>query len=101
MGLKPKSDKSKELYEILLSRGYSEDFSNLITLNLNTDFTATRMIGYLYHYDFLPEAEIVDEMLAILSDRNAIMKKKQMESNNAAWNNYLNEKKLEESDDNE
>ena len=37
------------------------------------------MIGYLSHYSDLPELEIVDEMLAILSDRNAIMKKKDAE----------------------
>ena len=54
--------------------------------NLNTDFTAGRMIGYLSHYTSLPEAEIVDEMLSILSDRNRIMQKKEMEATNARWN---------------
>ena len=44
------------------------------------------MIGYLSHYTNLPEEEIVDEMLAILSDRNRIMQKKGMEQNNAKWN---------------
>ena len=33
--------------------------------------------------------EIVDEMLAILSDRNMIMQKKEMESTNQAWNEFL------------
>ena len=33
------------------------------------------MIGYLSHYKKLPMEEIVDEMLAILSDRNRIMQK--------------------------
>ena len=37
------------------------------------------MIGYLSHYSSLPDVEVVDEMLAILSDRNAIMKKKEAE----------------------
>ena len=37
------------------------------------------MIAYLSHYSYLPEVEVVDEMLAILSDRNAIMQKKEME----------------------
>lgn len=37
------------------------------------------MIGYLSHYSHLPEVEVVDEMLAILSDRNAIMRKKEAE----------------------
>ncbi len=78
-----------ELYRILLRRGYPEEFADQITRNLNTDFTAGRMIGYLSHYQKLPMEEIADEMLAILSDRNQIMQKKQMESSNAAYNAYL------------
>ena len=84
--MKPRSPMSMELYDILLDKGYPEEFSDLITRNLNTDFTATRMIGYLSHYSDLPEAEIVDEMLSILSDRNQIMKKKNMEGTNALLN---------------
>ena len=84
--MKPKSPMSLELYEVLMDKGYSEEFSDLITKNLNTDFTAGRMLGYLSHDVNLPEAEIVDEMLAILSDRERIMKKKKMEETNAKWN---------------
>ena len=84
--MKPRSPISMELYEMMIDRGYPEEFSDLITRNLNTDFTATRMIGYLSHYSDLPEAEIVDEMLSILSDRNQIMKKKNMEETNAMLN---------------
>ena len=84
--MKPRSPMSMELYDILLDKGYPEEFSDLITRNLNTDFTDTRMIGYLSHYSDLPEAEIVDEMLSILSDRNQIMKKKNMEETNALLN---------------
>ena len=87
--MKPKSPMSLELYEILLDKGYSEQFSDLITKNLNTDFTAGRMIGYLSHYTSLPEEEVVDEMLYILSDRNRIMQKKEMEASNARWNEIL------------
>ena len=87
--MKAKSDRSVELYEYMLDRGYSEEFSDIITKNLNTDFTAGRMLGYLSHYSSLPEEEIVDEMLDILSDRNAIMQKKTLEANNAAWNEIL------------
>ena len=47
--MKPKSAVSKELYRILMEKGYSQEFSDLITKNLNTDFTAGRMIGYLSH----------------------------------------------------
>ncbi|MDO4649726.1 MAG: hypothetical protein Q4B26_13865 [Eubacteriales bacterium] len=87
--MKPKSSKSLELYNLLLQRGYPEPFCDEITKNLNTDFTAQRMIGYLSHYKKLPMEEIVDEALAILSDRNRIMQKKELEYNNAVYNEYL------------
>ena len=75
-----------QLYDMLVERGYPEALCELITRNLNTDYTATRMIGYLSHYSYLPELEIVDEMLAILSDRNAIMQKKEAEEAQAKLN---------------
>ena len=87
--MKPKSEQSIRLYEYMLDKGYSEEFSDLITKNLNTDFTAIRMYGYLTHYSYLPEGEVVDEMLAILSDRERIMQKKTLEENNSKWNDYL------------
>ena len=77
--MKPKSPKSLELYDIMIKRGYPAEFCDQITKNLNTDWTAGRMMGYLSHYKKLPLEEIVDEMLAILSDRNRIMQKHEME----------------------
>ena len=47
--MKPRSEKSMKLYHILLDRGYPEPFCEQVTRNLNTDFTAGRMIGYLAH----------------------------------------------------
>ena len=47
------------------------------------------MIGYLYHYDHPPVEEIADEMISILSDRNQIMEKKELEEVNARWNDFL------------
>ncbi len=87
--MKARSEISMELYDILIRRGYPEEFCDAITKNLNTDFTAKRMIGYLSHYQQLPLEEIADEMLAILSDRNRIMQKKELERSNLAWNNFL------------
>lgn len=87
--MKPKSKMSQELYKILLRRGYPEDFCDVVTMNLNTDFTASRMIGYLSHYSSLPPEEIADEMLAILCDRNRIMQKKELEAVNAKWNEMM------------
>ena len=72
--MKPKSDLSRQLYELMLQRGYEENFCDIVTKNLNTDFTASRMIGYLYHYDHPPVEEIADEMISV-SCRKKRMKK--------------------------
>lgn len=88
--MKTGSPKSIQLYEILVDRGYPREFCEQVARNLNTEWTARRMIGYLSHYDKLPMEEIADEMLAILSDRNQIMRKHELEDNNAKWNEFLN-----------
>ncbi len=84
--MKPRTELSMQLYNLMLSRGYPENLCDLVSRNLNTDFTAAHMIGYLSHYSHLPDVEVVDEMLAILADRNAIMKKKESEKAQAAIN---------------
>ena len=84
--MKPRTELSMQLYHMLVERGYHEELCDLITKNLNTDFTAARMIGYLCQYSYLPEEEVVDEMLAILSDRNAIIRKKETEQAQAKIN---------------
>lgn len=84
--MKERTEISMQLYQMMMERGYSENLCDLVTRNLNTDYTATRMIGYLSHYSYLPEVEVVDEMLAILSDRNAIIKKKEAEAAQAKIN---------------
>ena len=84
--MKPRSEKSMELYRLMLKRGYPEPFCDEVTKNLNTDWTAQRMIGYLSHYEKLRLEDVADEVLAILSDRNRIMDKKATEEANARWN---------------
>ena len=81
-----RSEKSLQLNKMMVKMGYPSDFCEEITKNLNTDYTAQRMIGYLYNYGAMPPVEVVDEMLAILSDRNSFIRKKQMEETNASWN---------------
>lgn len=84
--MKERTEISMQLYQMMVDRGYPVNLCDLVTRNLNTDYTATRMIGYLSHYSHLPEVEVVDEMLAILSDRNAIIKKKEAEQAQAKIN---------------
>lgn len=88
--MKPKSEKSIKLYQLMLSRGYPKEFCDLITRNLNTDFTARRMLGYFSHMKHPSPEDVADEMLAILADRNAIMKK-DMEATQAKWNQIMAE----------
>ena len=84
--MKLRTQLSLQLYDMLLNRGYHEELCDAITKNLNTDYTAGRMIGYLCQYSYLPEEQLVDEMLAILSDRDALIRKKEMEQAQAKIN---------------
>ena len=81
------SEQTKELYKVLLDRGYPKEFCAEIAFkNMNTDYTATRMLGYLYRVSDPRIEDLVDEMLAILSDRDAIIQKKEMEHAQAVIN---------------
>ncbi len=85
------SERTDELYRLLLSRGYPKDFCTEIAYkNMNTNYTATRMLGYLYRVTNPRIEDLVDEMLAILSDRDEIMRKKEMEHAQAVLNDIYN-----------
>ena len=81
------SERTDELYKVLLDRGYPKEFcAEIAYKNMNTDYTATRMLGYLYRVTNPRIEDLVDEMLAILSDRDAIIQKKEMEHAQAVIN---------------
>ena len=41
-------ERTEELYKLLLSKGYPKEFcAEIAYKNMNTDYTATRMLGYL------------------------------------------------------
>ena len=81
------SERTDELYKVLLDRGYPKEFcAEIAYKNMNTDYTATRMLGYLYRVRDPRIEALVDEMLAILSDRDAIIQKKEMEHAQAVIN---------------
>ena len=74
------SERTDELYKILLSKGYPKELcAEIAYKNMNTDYTATRLLGYLYRISTPRIEDLIDEMLAILSDRNAIIQKKELE----------------------
>lgn len=81
------SEQTKQLYIVLLSKGYPKELcAEIAYKNMNTDYTATRMLGYLYRVTNPRIEDLVDEMLAILSDREAIIQKKELEHAQAVLN---------------
>lgn len=78
---------NKVLYYALLDKGFPEEYCKLlVTEYLNTEYTETRMLGYLYRCSYPTIEDVTDEMLAILADRDAIVRKKQMEAAQAVIN---------------
>lgn len=90
-------EKTAELKKILISKGFPEPFCDEICKNICTDFTTKRMLGYLYRYPNPSIEELVDEMFAIMSDRDRIVEKKKSQQAQAAYNEYL-ERRLYEGD---
>lgn len=81
------SKQTEELYRVLLDRGYPKEFcAEIAYKHMNTEYTATRMLGYLYRVSDPRLEDLVDEMLAILSDRDATIRKKEMEHAQAVIN---------------
>ena len=81
------TERTDELYKVLLTKGYPKELcAEIAYKNLNTDYTATRMLGYLYRYTEPRLEDVIDEMIAILSDREEIIKKKEMEQSQAVLN---------------
>lgn len=81
------SERTDELYKVLLDRGYPKEFcAEIVYKNMNTDYTATRMLGYLYRVSNPRIEDLVDEMVVILSDRDELIQKKEMEHAQAVIN---------------
>ena len=81
------AERTEELYKVLLSKGYPKELcAEIAYKHMNTEYTATRMLGYLYRVSDPRIEDLVDEMLAILSDRDAMIRKKEMEHAQAVMN---------------
>ncbi len=86
------TQKLETLYQVLMEKGLHPDLSREIAYkHLNTEYTATRMLGYLYNHTELTEELVVDEMISILEDRERFKKKGEAEQANAAITRYYNE----------
>ena len=78
--------KTEILYELMLRRGYPEEFSRLICSEMNTDFTAERMISYIGGGKHRLE-DVADEMIAIKELRDHLVNKHISEHAQASINN--------------
>ena len=57
--------RNDELYRALKEKDYPDDFCREIAYNqIRTDYTATRMLGYLYRTSNPRAEDVVDEMLS-------------------------------------
>ena len=80
------NEKSKLLLELMLRKGYPEEFSRLICLEMNTDFTAERMMHYVSGEKKRLE-DIADEMVAIKDLRDRLINKHISEHAQVSINN--------------
>ncbi len=79
----------RELVEKIVRMGYPEEFGKVIARNLGSEKTMRRMTAYLYSAKPRSAEEIADEMLAIMSDRERWIAKKEAEAANARYNEIL------------
>ena len=78
-------EKSRLLYEMMLRKGYPEQFSKLICMEMNTDFTAERMMYYVSG-EMKRLEDVADEMVAIIELRDRLINKHITEHANAKIN---------------
>ena len=69
------NEKSVVLYDLMVHKGYPEEFARIISTEMNTEFTAERMIGYIAAPGKKSLEDVADEMLAIKSFRDSIRDK--------------------------
>ena len=73
------TEKSETLYKLMVHKGYPEEFSRLISAEMDTDFMAERMIHYIGNHDMHPLEEVADEMLSIKAFRDKLIEEHQAE----------------------
>lgn len=82
-----------ELITLTVRRGYPAELGALMATELGTEKTITRMIAYLTHVAPERAEDMVDEMLAIRSDRDFWADKKKSEYYQKQYNQMLWEEK--------
>ena len=85
----PWKEAYRELVSAIVRMGYPKEFGKIIAKNLGSEKTMRRMTAYLYSAKPRTAEEIADEMLAIMSDRERWIAKKEAEAANARYNELL------------
>lgn len=80
--------KTDILYKLMQEKGYPEAFVRLICQEMNTEFTAGRMISYIAGTEIHNLEDTADEMLAILSERDRLVEKHKAEHAQDAINRW-------------
>ena len=78
-----------ELILTLEQMGYPPEFGRTVADQLGHELVVRRMISYLRQVKPGNIELIVDEMLSIISDRDAWIRKKQVQYYNAKYNEFL------------
>ena len=82
------NEKSVVLYELMVHKGYPEEFAGIISSEMNTEFTAERMISYIAAPGKRSLEDVADEMIAIKSFRDRL-RDKHIAENAQAKINYI------------
>lgn len=86
------SEKSNQIYQELKQRGFHEELCQAIAYKyMTTDYTAIRMLGYIYRMTDLTEELLVDEMIAIMEDRDRFRQKHEAEEAQQGINQVYNQ----------
>ena len=79
----------EELIGEIVRLGFPKELGEAVAANLGEGKAMSRMLGYLRNVKPKRAEELVDEMLAIMEDRNRWIEKKISERSNAKYNEML------------
>ncbi len=91
----------EKVYAALLYKGYPDSFAKVIAREMDTAYTAERMIAYLARAGRPPIEEVADEMLAIQADRDKLVDKHINEHAQEVINRMYAERRPAEDDEEE
>lgn len=95
--MEDRSEKSETLYKLMIHKGYPEEFSRLISTEMDTEFLADRMIHYIGNGSRYTLEEVADEMLSIKAFRDRQVDK-HISENSQKKINRLYREGIDESD---